>query len=89
MGQIAQRKSQKRIHQTISVTYGITLFLCFKKGWKTLTLSGLPVFELLDNQKFLSATTDFGNNGQIERHKVLHQTGHMLGIQQYTDQKRG
>jgi hypothetical protein len=29
----------------ISVTYGVILFLCFKKGWKTSTLSGLPVFE--------------------------------------------
>jgi hypothetical protein len=42
-------------------------FFCFKKGQKTLTLSGLLVFERLDDQKFLSTTTDLGNNGQIER----------------------
>jgi hypothetical protein len=42
----------------------------------------------LDNQKFLSTTTDLGNYGQIKRRKILHQTGHTLGIQQYTDQKR-
>jgi hypothetical protein len=46
-----------------------------------LTLSGLPVFEQLDNQKFLSTTTDLRNYGQIERRKILHQTGCTLGIQ--------
>jgi hypothetical protein len=39
------KKNLKRIHQTVSVTYGVTLFFCFKEGQKTLTLSGLPVFE--------------------------------------------
>jgi hypothetical protein len=32
IGQIPQRKPQKRIHQTIPITYGITLLLCFKEG---------------------------------------------------------
>jgi hypothetical protein len=80
-GQIPQREPWKRIHQTISVTYDVTLFLCFKKGWKTLTLSGLPVFEGLDDQKFLSTTIDLENYGQIEMCKILHQTGRTLGIQ--------
>jgi Reverse transcriptase (RNA-dependent DNA polymerase) len=52
-----------------------------------LTLPGLPVFEQLDDQKFLSTTTDLRNYRQIKRCKVLHQTGHTLGIQQYTVRK--
>ena len=36
---------EKEVHQTISVAYGISIFLCIKEGWQTLTLSGLPVLE--------------------------------------------
>jgi Reverse transcriptase (RNA-dependent DNA polymerase) len=36
-------------------------------------MPGLPVFKRLDGQKFLSTTTYFGNYGQTQRRKVLHQ----------------
>jgi Reverse transcriptase (RNA-dependent DNA polymerase) len=39
-----------------------------------LTLSGLLVFEQLDDQKFLSITTNFENNGQTEKCKAKYFT---------------
>jgi hypothetical protein len=51
-------------------------------------MSRLPVFKRLDDQKFLSIATYFGNYGQTQRRKVLHQAGRALGIQQRMNQKR-
>ena len=42
----------------------------------------------MDNKEFLSTTTDFRHNGQIERRKILHQNGCTMGLQQYTNPKR-
>jgi hypothetical protein len=55
-------------------------FFVSKKRQKTSTMSGLPVFKRLDGQKFLSSTTHFGNYGQTQRRKVLHQTRRALGL---------
>ena len=52
-----------------------------------MTLPRLPVFEQLDYQKLIPPFFNFGNHGQVERHKVLYQTGCILGIQQHTNQK--
>jgi hypothetical protein len=48
----------------ISITNGLSIFLCFQKGWKTLTMPGLLVYKQLDGQKLLSFTTHFKNNEQ-------------------------
>jgi hypothetical protein len=68
-------------HPAISITNGFPILLRFQERWKTLTMSGLPVLKRLDGQKFLSTTTYFGDYGQTQRRKVLHQTGHVLGLQ--------
>jgi hypothetical protein len=43
-------------------------------------MPGLPVFKRLDGQKFLSITAYFGNYGQTQRRKILHQAGCALGL---------
>jgi hypothetical protein len=55
-------------------------FFVSKKDGKHSTMSRLLVFKRLDGQKLLSTTTYFGNYGQTQRRKVLHQTRRALGL---------
>ena len=71
---------EKKIHSTISISYGFSLLLCQKERWKIMTLPRLSVLEWLDHQKHLSPTIDLWNNGQVKRGKVFFKIQCTMGI---------